>query len=101
VKSVFTKTVEPSLRLYDMNDGASGRIEEVKTIPGPPAGSSGVELRIHFHGMLEGHRKGRLIRVFDSSWFRPALPLEERLHPHDSRIFSVGPKYAVGRDKEE
>lgn len=97
-KSVLTQCVEPSLRMYNVNTPGPGRIESVTEIENPPPGSSGVELKIHFHEMQEGHRKGRTIRIAGSQWFRPVLPREERLRPNDLRIFTVEPNYISGRD---
>lgn len=100
-QSIFTKCVEPSLRMYSVNNAGYGGIESVTKIDNPPPGSSGIELRIHFHEMQEGHRKGRTIRIGSQSWFRPKIPREEWLRPNDLRIFNVGPKYIVGRDLPE
>ncbi|MDF1754901.1 MAG: hypothetical protein P1U89_19090 [Verrucomicrobiales bacterium] len=97
-KSVLTQCVEPSLRMYNVNTSGSGRVESVTEIENPPPGCSGIELRIHFYEMQEGHRKGRTIRIAERSWFRPVLPREELLRPNDLRAFSVEPKYITGRD---
>lgn len=97
-QSIFTKCVEPTLRMYSEHNAGYGGIESVTKIEKPKPGSSGIELRLHFNEMQEGHRKGRTIRIGLQSWQRPKIPREEWLRPNDLRIFEVGPKYSVGRD---
>lgn len=97
-QSIFTKCVEPSLRMYSVNTTGYGGIESITKLQNPKPGSSGIQLRISFNEMQEGHRKGRTIRVGSQSWVRPKIPREEWLRPNDLRIFNVGPKYIADRD---
>lgn len=94
-KGARASTVNASLRHH----GGSGSLGEVsiKRIDNPPYGHSGIEMRAICWEMLEGIRAGRSVRVFSNDWPRLALPLEEVLHPNDSRIFSIGPKRIAGR----
>jgi len=97
-KSIRTKCVEPTLRMYSINVSGKGRVETVTNIETPQPGSSGIEMKIHFYEMQEGHRKGRIIRIFAGDWTIPNIPREEWLRPNDLRIFNVEPKYITGRD---
>lgn len=88
---------EPSLRTYG-NDSKPGSAMEISRIENPPAGSSGLQIRMHFYEMLEGYRPGRTVRMAPGGWKLPERPREERLWPNDMRIFSVGPKPVADRD---
>lgn len=98
LKSVFIKVAEPTLRTYDGNGVANGSDLEFTQLENPPAGSSGVQMRMRMFEMLEGVRPGRTIRIGDRDWSIPDSPREEKLWTHDIRIFSVGPKAVAHRD---
>ncbi len=49
-------------------DGVSGSITEVQTVPTDAYGSSGVRVVLKMSAMLEGFRKGRVVRVFGPGW---------------------------------
>lgn len=97
-KQVVIRPVEENLRPYDINGNPIGHVEETVRIETPPAGSSGVELRLLVYEMVEGHRAGRSVRLIDRDWNAPDAPREEKLWPNDSRIFSVGPRHIADRD---
>ncbi|MDB6139268.1 MAG: hypothetical protein JWO94_2340 [Verrucomicrobiaceae bacterium] len=95
--------VEPSLRNW--GSYASGGVLEVTRIDHPPAGHSGVQVRLRLGEMLEGFRAGRTLRVSlrdPNSKPRPSedFPREFSLYPNDTRIFHVTPKAVVDRDPE-
>ncbi|WP_395750717.1 hypothetical protein [Prosthecobacter sp.] len=95
--------VEPSLRNW--GSYGSGGIEEVTRIENPPAGHSGVQIRLRFYEMLEGFRAGRTVRMMvrvPNVKGRPSedYPRELSLYPNDTRIFHVGPTPVAGREKE-
>jgi len=89
--------VEPTLRSYDDN-GKGGDIERVTLLENPPPGSSGIQLRMHVHEMLEGFRRGRTVRLIAYGWVAPERPREERLWPVDVRVFRFGPKGVADRE---
>lgn len=95
--SVLVQAAEPTLRTYD-NDGKPASQLEVTKLANPPAGSSGIQIRMHLYEMLEGFRPGRTVRISLSEWNKPERPREERLWQKDIRIFSVGPKPVADRD---
>ena len=95
--------VEPSLRNW--GSFGTGSVEEVTRIENPPAGHSGVELKLRFYEMLEGFRAGRTVRMMvrvPNVKGRPSedYPRELSLYPNDTRIFHVGPRPVAGRAKE-
>ncbi len=95
--------VEASLRNW--GSYGSGGVEEVTHIENPPAGHSGVQIKLRFYEMLEGFRAGRTVRIFlrsPNNKGRPSedFPRELSLHPNDTRIFHVVPKAVANRDKE-
>lgn len=49
-------------------DKERGKINEVTTVPTNCHGSSGMRLKISVTNMLEGFRKGRVVRVFAGNW---------------------------------
>ena len=95
--------VDPDLRNW--GSYASGGVQEVARIDSPPAGHSGVQLRLRIYEMLEGFRGGRTLRVIlrdPKSKPRPSedYPRELTLYPNDTRIFHVAPKFVTDRDPE-
>jgi hypothetical protein len=86
----FIAVAEKTLRIYlyadDYTGGAvSGTGVEVKQIENPPAGSSGIQLRIRVPLTLEGFRPGRIVRVRLSDWpnIRQLAPEERAKSPDD------------------
>ena len=49
-------------------DGERGSITEVNKVPTEYFGSSGVQVTVKVSNMLEGYRRGRVVRVFLSGW---------------------------------
>jgi len=98
LKSVFVKVAEPTLRTYDGNDTVNASDLQFTQLENPPAGSSGIQIRMLMDEMLEGVRPGRTIRIGDYEWKGPDSPREEKLWTHDIRIFSVGPKPVTDRN---
>jgi len=49
-------------------DGERGSIVEVNQVPAECFGSSGVQVTLKVSNMLEGFRRGRVVRVFLSGW---------------------------------
>ena len=93
--------VEPSLRNW--GSYASGGVLEVTRVNHPPAGHSGVQVKVKMGEMLEGFRFGRILRVCvrePGSKPRPSedFPREFSLYPNDTRIFHVAPKAVADRD---
>ncbi len=97
-KSVLVQAVEPSLRAYDRGDVKPASQLEVTLLEDPPAGSSGIQIRMHLYEMLEGFREGRTVRMALNEWDMPDRPREEKLWQKDIRIFSVGPKPVADRE---
>lgn len=94
--------VEPSLRNW--GSYASGGVQEVTHVDHPPAGHSGVQVRVKMGEMLEGFRAGRTLRVCvheAGTKPRPSedFPREFSLYPNDTRIFHVAPKAVADRDE--
>lgn len=61
-------------------------------IENPPAGHSGVQIKLRFYEMLEGFRAGRTVRMMirvPGVKGRPGedCPRELSLYPNDTRLF--------------
>jgi hypothetical protein len=57
------------LRTWNVNvDGKRGAVREVQPAPTDGFGSSGVRLVLTVSDMLEGFRKGRVVRIYGQSW---------------------------------
>lgn len=97
-KGVLAAAAEPTLRVYDVNDGKPLGELEITRIGNPPPGHSGVVVRAHCWEMLEGFRAGRTLRLYMSDWGSPERPREELLWPNDTRVFEVGPKPVSDRE---
>ena len=97
-KGVLAASAEPTLRVYDVNDGKPLGELEITKVENPPAGHSGVVVRAHCWEMLEGFRAGRTLRLYMSDWGPPERPREELLWPNDTRVFQVGPKPVSDRE---
>jgi len=97
-RGVLAAAAEPTLRVYDVNDGNSFGELEITRIEDPPPGHSGVVVRALCWEQLEGFRAGRTIRLNLSDWGPPVRPREELLWPNDTRRFQVGPKPVSDRE---
>jgi len=75
--SVGVAVAMDTLMMYDpVNDRKGGKALAVNKVPLQP-GSSGVQAEIQVDQMLEGFRRGRIIRVYPAGWPVIALPIEE------------------------
>jgi hypothetical protein len=72
---------EPTLRTWRKDqDSQGGRIVDVKKQADSPLGSSGVQLQVEVHRMLEGFRKGAIVRVGTTGFPVGIIPPEERVN---------------------
>jgi hypothetical protein len=79
-QNFFMAVAEETLRTYSQSDdNQGGAVVEVKQLENPPAGSSGIQLRVRVPLILEGYRPGRIVRVRPSDWPSVKLPPEERV----------------------
>ena len=67
------------------HDKKGGDRVELKELPNPPPGSSGIQIRVKCWALLEGYRPGRIVRVRPHSWPNSKLPPEERIQNADDR----------------
>ncbi len=71
---------DPTLRTWlHAYDSKSGPLLEVKTIPQPPFGHSGLTIRVPITELLEGFRPGRIVRIRPDGFPAVKLPPEERI----------------------
>ncbi len=85
-KSSTLAAAEPTLRTWwQEHDGRSGTVLGFKDIVNPPAGSSGLQLRLEFSALLEGFRAGRIVRFRPDGFPKVKLPPEERVQGMDQR----------------
>jgi len=71
---------EWTLRTWWHNhDNKGGPVLELKELPTPPQGSSGIQLRVQIGELLEGYRPGRIVRVWSGGFGIVRLPPEERI----------------------
>ncbi len=68
-------------------DHERGKIVEVLRDPADGCGRSGVRLRVTVNFMLDGFRKGRVVRVFDSGWPLKDQPFGEQLFHYGAQSF--------------
>lgn len=72
---------EPTLRTWRKDqDSQGGRVVAAKKQTDPPVGSSGIRLQIEVPHVLEGFRKGTIVRVGTSTFPAGVLPPEERVN---------------------
>jgi hypothetical protein len=84
--SASLAAAEWTLRTWWQNhDCKIGPVVDVKDLPNPPPGSSGVQLRIQIYELLEGFRPGRIVRFRPHDWPSVKLPPEERVKNMDDR----------------
>lgn len=67
------------------HDNKHGPVIDVKDLPNPPPGSSGVQMRVRINELLEGFRAGRIVRVRPNGFPNVKLPPEERVQDLDDR----------------
>lgn len=70
---------------WQEHDSKNGPVLDFKEIPNPPLGSSGLQLRVQFHRLLEGYRPGRIVRFRPNGFPNVKLPPEERINNLDER----------------
>jgi hypothetical protein len=77
---------EPTLRTYwQEHDSKPGPVVETKTLPNPPMGSSGLQVRVKIDELLEGFRPGRIVRLKAESFPNVKMPPEERIKDLNDR----------------
>lgn len=77
---------EPTLRTWRKDqDAQAGPLLEVKKLPNPPLGSSGMQIRVQVRHMLEGFRAGGIVRVGISAFPDGVIPPEERVNGPEDR----------------
>jgi hypothetical protein len=77
---------EPTLRSWwQEHDHKYGPVLDVKEIPNPPTGSSGLQFRVQIQELLEGYRPGRIIRFRPNGFPNVKLPPEERVKSLEDR----------------
>ncbi|WP_437206758.1 hypothetical protein [Planctomicrobium sp. SH664] len=62
-------------------DGMNCRLVERRKVPANMYAHSGVQLVLEPRLMLEGFRKGGVVRIYGEGWVGPSLPEAERLFP--------------------
>lgn len=78
-RSAQVAIAEPTLRTWRKDqDAQGGPLLEVKKMPNPPLGSSGIQLRVQVRHVLEGYRAGGIVRVGVPTFPDGVLPPEER-----------------------
>jgi hypothetical protein len=81
---------EPTLRTWRKDqDSQGGPLLEVRKLPNPPPGSSGIQIRVQVRQMLEGFRTGGIVRVGVSTFPAGVIPPEERVNGPDDRVRSL------------
>lgn len=70
---------------WQEHDNKHGPVLEVKDLPNPPPGSSGVQMRVQIRELLEGFRAGRIVRVRPNGFPNVKLPPEERVQNLEDR----------------
>jgi hypothetical protein len=78
---------------FHRSDKKIGQVLEWKEIADPPAGSSGIQIRMKFTELLDGYRPGRVVRVKCHDWIFVTMPSEERIKTNEeqqrSGVFSL------------
>ena len=70
-------------------DNERGRVIEVQRDPAEGFGNSGIRLVVTVNFMLEGFRKGRVVRIFAGGWPLKDQPFGEQLFHYGSRAFPL------------
>jgi hypothetical protein len=68
---------------FHRGDRKVGKVQSWTEMPNPPAGSSGIQIKMKFAELLEGYRPGRYVRVKSERWAFVTMPPEERLKSPD------------------
>ncbi|HEX5104613.1 MAG TPA: hypothetical protein VFV87_12420 [Pirellulaceae bacterium] len=90
---------EPTLRTWRKDhDAQGGQILEVKRVPDPPLGSSGIQLRVEVPKVPEGFRDGGIVRVGTTSFPAGILPPEERVNGLEDRSRSLSGSVAPSQE---
>lgn len=77
---------EPTLRTWwQEHDNKGGPVVEVKEVPSPPPGSSGITVKLLVYELLEGFRPGRIVRFRPNGFPNVKMPPEERVKSLDDR----------------
>jgi len=85
-RSAQVGIAEPTLRTWRKDqDAQGGRVVDVKKQAAPPLGSSGIRLQVEVSRVLEGFRKGAIVRVGTTSFPAGILPPEERVNGREDR----------------
>jgi len=75
---------EPTLRTWwQEHDNKGGPVLEVKELPNPPPGSSGIVVKMLVYELLEGFRPGRIVRFRPNGFPNVKMPPEERVKSLD------------------
>ncbi len=86
---------EPTLRTWrHSQDSKSGKFTGLTTIPTPPPGHSGIQVKFTVDALLDGYRPGRVGRLRLDGFPSQFLPSEERMKRLDQR--RDGPPPGVG-----
>jgi hypothetical protein len=84
--SLTIAVAEPTLRTWwQEHDSKGGPVLEVKELPQPPLGSSGIQVRVRIPQLLDGYRPGRIVRVRTNAFANVKLPPEERVKGLEDR----------------
>ena len=79
-KGFGVATSDKTLRTwFHRADKKIGEVLEWKEVENPPAGSSGIQVRLKFTELLDGYRPGRIVRVKCHDWIFVTMPPEERM----------------------
>jgi len=83
---VALAAAEPTLRTWwQEHDSKSGPVLEIRELPDPPPGSSGLQIQVKMRELLDGYRPGRIVRVRPNGFPNVKLPPEERVKNLDDR----------------
>jgi hypothetical protein len=84
--SLVIAAAEPTLRTWwQEHDSKDGTVLEVRDLPQPPFGSSGIQVRVRIGQLLDGYRPGRIVRVRTNQFQSVKLPPEERVKGLEDR----------------
>jgi hypothetical protein len=80
----WVAAAETTLRTwFHRADRKVGKVLDWKETANPPAGSSGIQMKLKFAEVLEGYRPGRCVRVKCERWAFVTMPPEERVKSLD------------------
>lgn len=85
-KGYHVAVAEKSLRTwFHRSDRKLAKVAEWKELENPPAGSSGIQLKLKFTELLEGYRPGHCVRLKSDNWAFVTMPPEERVKSVDEQ----------------